>query len=320
MEKRFFGLVCLMLAGSTCFGQRVQWQGFKLTEENDFLNLTQRGLDRYYTQGLRFDFVYTTSQRKFFEKILIPVSDAAHNQYTIGVSQQIYTPRIINKHPSEFTRVDMPYGGNLYVTYKLDSYNSIKGVRYSSGLSLGMIGPVSMGERTQGLFHKIIQNNPAVGWDTQLRNDLLLNYSFSIDKQIIQQGLFSLETKAEVKAGTLLVSGLTGLNLRLGNWQKPSKFAWEIFFLPEVRAVAYNAMLQGGIINRLNGDEPYSQFLLDEKKPVVYAHSTGFQIRYKRCELLYRQVNVTREFSGQLPHYYGSATLTFWFREYASLR
>jgi lipid A 3-O-deacylase len=310
VEKRFFGLVFILMASSACFGQRLQWQAFRLTEENDFLNITQRGIDRYYTQGLRFEFLYTTRDRKFTEKILVSASPSARNQFTWGVSQQINTPRYIDTY--SFIG-DMPYSGILYLSHKLDSYDSAKGIRINSRLDAGLIGPAALGEYTQGFFHRIINNNPAVAWDTQLRNDVLFNYSFRLEKRFVQSGILAMEGKAEANAGTLLVSAVAGINLKLGTWQKSGRFSWEIFFLPEVRAVAYNASLQGGVFNRLHASEMYSQYFLDDIKPTVYSHSTGFQVRYSQWELLYRQVNVTREFSGQLPHYYGSVTFTCWF-------
>jgi lipid A 3-O-deacylase len=312
VKKQVFGLICMLLISSACVGQRLQWQAFKLTEENDFLNLTQRGLDRYYTQGLRFDFLYTTRERKFTEKILVPASPASQNQYILGISQQIYTPRKIDTY---LFVGDMPYSGVLHLTHTLNSYDSIKRVRFTSRLDAGILGPAALGEYTQGFFHRLINNNPAVAWDTQLRNDVLLNYSFRMEKNLAQLGLLAIEGKAEANAGTGLVSAIAGVNLRLGTWQESGRFSWEIFFLPEVRAVAYNASLQGGVFNRLQAGEKYAQYFLDDIKPTVYSHSTGFQMRYSRWALLYRQVNVTREFSGQLPHYYGSVTLTCWFRK-----
>jgi lipid A 3-O-deacylase len=315
VKKRVFGLVCLLFSGSACLAQRVQWQAFRLTEENDFLNLTQRGLDRYYTQGLRFEFLYATTKRSFTEKILIPVSAVSQNQYAVSVSQQIYTPRQIDVDPETFAGNDMPYAGNFYLSHKLNSYDSAKRLRFVSRLDAGVIGPIALGENTQAFFHRIIQNNPAVGWDTQMRNDILLNYSFRIEKQMARWGLLSTDAIAEANVGTLQVSAVAGINLRLGTWKQNNNFVWEIFFWPEGRAVAYNALLQGGVFNRMAGDPAYTQYFLDAIKPLVYSHSTGFQVRYTRWELLYRQVNITREFSKQLPHYYGSVTLTFWFRK-----
>lgn len=311
MKKQVFVLI-LLLISSACFSQRIQWQAFKLTEENDFLNVTQRGLDRYYTQGLHVEFLYNTHARKFTEKILIPASRTAQNQYRLGISQQIYTPRKIDTY--SFIG-DMPYSGVLYLSHVLDSYDSMKRIRFTSRIKAGLIGPISLGEQTQIFFHRLINNKRAAAWDTQLRNDVLLNYSLRIEKQLAQLNLFELEAKAEANAGSWLVSAVGGLNLKLGAWHKQGNFSWQIFFMPELRAVAFNASLQGGILNRLNADEKYAQYFLDGIKPLVYSHSTGFQLRYSRWELLYRQVNVTREFTGQLPHYFGSVTLTFWFRK-----
>jgi lipid A 3-O-deacylase len=312
VKKWVFGLVFILIANSACVAQRLQWQAFKLTEENDFFSLTQRGLDQYYTQGLRVEFLYTTRDRKFTEKILVAASPTARNQYTLGIAQQIYAPR--NKDTYTFIG-DMPYSGILFLSQKLDSYDSAKHVRFTSRLDAGLIGPAALGEHTQGFFHRIINNDPAVAWDTQLRNDILLNYSIRAEKRLAQLGALTIEGKAEANAGTLLVSGMAGVNLKVGMWQRPEKFSWEIFFLPEVRAVAYHALLQGGVFNRLKASDKYSQYFLDEIKPTVYSHSTGFQVRFSRWELLYRQVNVTREFMGQSPHYYGTVTLTFWFRK-----
>lgn len=312
MKKQVVGLVFILIASSACLAQGLQGQAFKLIEENDFLSLTQRGLDQYYTQGLRFEFLYSAKTRKFTEHMLIPVSPKARDQYTLGISQQINTPRA--KHTYAFEG-DMPYSGMLFVSHKLDSYDSGKRIRLISRLDAGIIGPASLGESTQGLFHRIINNKPATAWDTQLRNDVLLNYSLRLEKRFAQLGALAIEGKAEANAGTLLISAITGVNLKLGNWQRSGRFSWEVFFMPEVRAVAYHAQLQGGIFNRLNAGEKYSQYFLNDIKPTVYAHSTGFQVRYSRWELLYRQVNLTREFLGQTPHYYGSVTFTFWFRK-----
>jgi lipid A 3-O-deacylase len=314
VKKQVFGLVCVLLASSACVAQRVQWQAFRLTEDNDFLGITQRGLDRYYTQGLRFEFLYKTEQRKFFEKTLIPLKNAENN-YSVGIAQQIYTPSKIIQHPSTFVMDEMPYVADIFLTSRLISFDTIRRIRFNTALQFGFIGPMAIGERTQLLFHKIIGSAPAVGWDTQMRNDILLNYSFRVEKEIAHPGLLRIDVLAEANAGTTLVSAVTGINLRLGTWYKPGKFSWELFFLPEVRAIAYNALLQGGILNKMNASENYTQYFLNDIKPLVYSHSTGFQVRYLRWELLYRQVNVTREFSGQLPHYYGNVTLTFWFRK-----
>ena len=311
MNKQVFGLVFFLLASPTCFSQRVQWKAFRLTEENDFLNLTQRGIDRYYTQGARFEFLYNASKRKFSERLLVPLSSQSANMYSIALVQQIYTP----KRTSDYNFVgDMPYAGTLYLSHKLESYDSSKSLRLTTRLDAGIIGPAALGKEIQGVFHKIIGNDAAAGWDRQLRTDVLFNYFVGAEKQLARIGSFMIEGRAAAQLGTLNVSAIGGLNLKLGNWHKQKKFQWQIFFLPEVRVMAYNALLQGGVFNQMFAAPKYSEYFLNQIKPLVYSHGTGFQIRYQRFELLYKQVNLTPEFSGQKPHYFGVVAFTSHFK------
>jgi len=292
------------------FAQRIQWQTFRLTEENDFFNVTHRILDRYYTQGMRFEFQYQVSKRKFLEKLVVPASSVATNIYSFSATQQIYTP----KETDSYNFVgDRPYAGALYFSEMLESFDSLKQLRLTTRLDAGMIGPAALAKQTQLLFHKIIQNDLAVGWDTQLRNDIYLNYSIKAEQAFTKrEWLLQMEAKIEFNFGTVLFSATPGLNIGLGTWhQKQQKFYWQIFFRPEGRLVFYNALLQGGIFNQANADDYYSQYFIKEINHLIYSHSTGFRVGYNRWQLLYRQVSLAPEFPGQLHHYYSTIMLTF---------
>jgi hypothetical protein len=305
-------LTCLLafIAGHVSMSQRLNWTTFKLTEENEFFNVTQRGIDRYYTQGMRFEFLYQASKRKFLEKLMVPVSVSSINNYSVSLSQQIYTPA---KTDAYFFAGDRPYAGTLYFSEALESSDSAKQFRLTTRLDAGIIGQAALAKQTQLFFHKIIENDLAVGWDTQLRNDIYLNYSLKAERNLISaQRHYRLELSGELNVGTALISAVPGLKLEFGSWYNSSgKFAWQIFFRPEVRFVLYNALLQGGILNQAYADELYSQFFIDKIEPVVYSHSTGFRLRYKNLGLLYRQVNLTKEFKGQRPHYYSTLMFSF---------
>ena len=244
------------------------------------------------------------------EKLVVPLQGSTRNVYSISVFQKIYTPGrtdLINYAG------DHPYGGSLVLSQGLDSYDSTRQLRVTSRLDAGVIGPVSMSERTQDLFHVLINNDPAVAWNTQLRNDIFLNYFFKVEKAITDpNGKARIELKGEVNGGTALVSFVPGVNIEYGDWYHArEKFGWQIFFRPEVRLVAFNAMLQGGILNQAYADEFYSRFFLQKIKHAVYSHSTGIRLRYNRMEMLYRQVNLTREFHGQRAHYYSTIFFLF---------
>jgi hypothetical protein len=290
-------------------GQRVQWNAFRLTEENELFNLTQHGIDRYYTQGLRLELQYQVTRKRLLEKLMIPISGSDVNSYSLSLTQQIYTPARVDKY---FFPGDHPYGGNLFLSEALESYDSTLQLRLSCRLDAGLIGPASLAEQGQFLIHKVLNGQQSVAWETQQRNDIYLNYQVKLEKAFISQAsYFQLEARGEANVGSALISLVTGLNMGFGIWNNtPKKFGWQIFFKPEGRVVLFNAMIQGGILNQAYADEMYSQFFVDKIKPLIYSHRSGVRIRYDRFELLYQQVNLTREFSKQKPHYYSTIIFT----------
>ena len=310
MFQKSLLILLLVSSGSVAYGQRVQWKSFTFTEENEFFNIFQHGIDRFYTQGVKLEFTYRAAERKFPEKLVIPVSNSSTNIYSLSVFQKIYTPGRTDKY---FYKGDHPYGGSLVLTEGLESYDSAKQLRLFSRLDAGIIGPASLGRRTQELFHIVIGNDPAVAWETQMRNDIYLNYYVKLEKAITPiESKFRIEWKSEFNVGTALISTVPGLNFEYGTWySNGKKNYWQIFFRPELRIIAFNAMLQGGILNQNFVDEFYSQYLLDDIKLLVYSHSTGIRFRHGRFEAMFRQVNLTREYSGQVAHYYSTIYVSF---------
>jgi len=54
-----------------------------------------------------------------------------------------------------------------------------------SGLSLGILGPASMGGRTHELIHKYTNpSHPPQAWAQQIRNDFILNFDLKVEKAI----------------------------------------------------------------------------------------------------------------------------------------
>jgi lipid A 3-O-deacylase len=310
VQKKILAFALCLMASSYTIAQRLDWKAFRITEENEFFNVTQRGIDRYYTQGLRFEFLYKATERKLLERLMIPASPSAINNYSASITQQIYTP--IRTY-SYFFVGDMPYSGALFLSEALQSTDSTKRLRMTSKLDVGFIGPSALGQNTQLLFHKLINNDLAVGWVTQMRHDVYLDYSLKAERAITKKNNFvQLEGKGELNFGTVLISVVPGINFASKKWcGRSGKFSFNVFVRPEIRLVFFNAILQGGILNQANADEFYSRYFIKKIKPFVYSHSVGFEMRYNRMELLYRQVNLTREFPGQDPHYYGTVMLTF---------
>ena len=308
-QKSLLALL-LVCSNQTVSGQRIQWKSLTFTEENEFFNIFQHGIDRFYTQGFKLEFTYLVKERKLLEKLVIPISSSSTNIYSVSAFQKIYTPGRTDKY---FYKGDHPYGGSLVLTEGLESYDSARQLRLFSRLDAGVIGPASLGRETQELFHIVIDNDPAVAWETQMRTDIYLNYYVKVEKAVTPiDSKFRVEWKSEFNVGTALISTVPGLNFEYGTWYcTDKKNYWQIFFRPELRIVAFNAMLQGGILNQNFADEFYSQYLLDDIKLLVYSHSTGIRFRHNRFEAMFRQVNLTREFTGQIAHYYSTIYVSF---------
>lgn len=93
------------------------------------------------------------------------------NAYTIG--QIMSTPsdiRIAVPDPDE-----LPYAALLFVT---NSYITISDNHADKvGATLGMIGPAALGEEAQKFVHDIIGADEPQGWDTQLKNEVVFQFS-----------------------------------------------------------------------------------------------------------------------------------------------
>jgi len=96
---------------------------------------------------------------------------AAVNSYTIG--QTMITPDDITVEvPSEN---DQPYAGLLFVN---NTYLSVY-KQYADKISttIGVVGPLSLSEQSQNLVHAVTDSDEAKGWDTQLKNELVFQFS-----------------------------------------------------------------------------------------------------------------------------------------------
>ena len=167
---------------------------FSILFENDlFFNS-----DHDYTNGV--EFAYTTAADETPQWAIdlvrgLPLFTKKGDvrvRYAIG--QNIYTPRnltLANPPPT-----DRPYAGFLYASmgFVADSGNHMDQLQ----ISLGVIGPMALGENSQKFVHAIISDTKPMGWDTQLRNEAALIVMFQRSFKIIEPrsvlgGIFDIE-------------------------------------------------------------------------------------------------------------------------------
>lgn len=129
----------------------------------------------------------------------------AVNSYTLGQTMATPSDITIADPPQD----ELPYSAmlfmtNTYLTISPDHADSI-------ATTIGLIGPAALGEETQKFVHKIVGADKPQGWDTQLKNELVFQFSRARTWRswVSESGHFDLLTGLEMNLGTIS-SGVEG--------------------------------------------------------------------------------------------------------------
>jgi lipid A 3-O-deacylase len=283
-----------------------------ITFENDWFLDT----DRHYTNGVRFSWLSgIDSTPKWaltaIQKVpLFPI--AATFRTNIAIGQNMYTSQditIADPPPDERPYAGWTYGSIGLIAATGRQFDEIK-------LTLGVVGPLSMAEQTQELFHRNSGSSLPRGWDTQLGNEpgIVLAY------QRIWRGAFSrsfgkdfgFEVSPHLGGalGNIHTYANIGLMMRFGmhlpiDYGPPTiepnlpgseyfiysgTFGWYVFFGVGGRAVARNIFLDGNT---------FSDSRSVSKKILVGDLQYGIAITWRRMRLSYANVLRTKEFDSQ---------------------
>lgn len=202
--RRLFLIVLIGTTGKLYAQSSTPDHLFRIYEDDDFINLWGDGSDNAYTNGTRLDYFYQVhgKPRSFLNKLFPRAGDSSNNTYGWGVEQLMYTPDDIDNPAYQPT--DYPWSGGLLATHTLYSYNPDKKYDFLSELAVGVMGPASLARQTQTLVHHIIHYLKPAGWEHQYPNALLLNYNFTIEKQLYQAGKWlELSAGSQASAGTM---------------------------------------------------------------------------------------------------------------------
>lgn len=308
--------------------------GVSIAYENDIF----RSTDRSYTNGVRISWVTDEELPKFLKVadgyLITPVEDrlsffpeTGKTRYSYALGQSMFTPDDIKK--SELQQLDRPYAGWLYGTLAKTVYND-KNLDYL-GLTLGVVGPMSLAKETQRFVHQNITDSPiAQGWHHQLENEpgIVLTY----EKKI--RGLYELSPYGfgidftphfNAALGNIFTHASVGGTLRFGR-DLPSDYgpprvrpgvAGTDFFIPtkdigwyffagfEGRAVARNIFLDGNTFTKSHSVD---------KRNFIADFQMGAAMTFSHCRLAYTHVVRTKEYDSQSSgDRFGVLTLTFKF-------
>lgn len=281
---------------------------FRFNYDNDYFAAT----DENYTQGYSFELVApyfkTNPANTLFYK-----PKNSEIRYGLAVEHIGFTP---NRYELPEIQVgDRPFAAAIMLKSFLIATNLEEKSRFTSALSVGIIGPGAFGEEMQTGIHKATGNKIPLGWRNQIKNDIVLNYEAGYEKQLLRYAdLFSLQANANAKVGTLFTNASIGVNSTIGIINSPftassqrNGFKLYAYAEPMVRVIGYDATLQGGLIN---DKSPYTISSSDVER-VIGQFNYGVVIKTKTLYFEYSRSVISKEFETGNSYKWGGVKIGF---------
>lgn len=310
MMRIHFLFFCL-LTSNFIFGQEIETppllRSFTLAYENDVL---KAGLgaptDYYYTGGTFLEFNLPCLEKSPVSKILLRLPQSYDESFGISLNSLGFTPT--NTEADTIVTGDRPFAGTIYLGLNRVSCNPIKQWRLTSRIDVGAIGPVAGGYETQKFIHEQTNNAAPHGWQFQIENDLLLNYSLKLEKGITNKNIVDLIGYGAVNAGTIYSNASVGLKIRAGRmnhyFKAPGysdRFQFWIYSAGECKVIAYDATLQGGLFN----NSSVYTIAPNKIERAVFSMNAGVVLAYHKFRVEYFNTFLTREFETGKKHAWG---------------
>jgi len=273
---------------------------FRFNYDNDFFSST----DQYYTQGYSFELVSPFLKKNPVNTIFI-LPKGNIRKFGLSLEHIGFTPTSILS--DDILYGDRPFAAAIMLKGFSISTDTIHKSRLISSLNIGIIGPGAFGGDTQTAIHRWTENPKPLGWQHQIKNDVVLNYELSYEKQLFQLGeIFSLQSNSTARLGTLFTNASVGMNASLGIINAPfdtkkEKFTCYIYAQPLVNAIGYDATLQGGLFNR---ESPYTIDGNDIERLTAQVNF-GAVVKFGNLYFEYSRVKITREFESGKPAKWG---------------
>ena len=274
-------------------------------------------MDWYYTSGLQFVLYHNSLRRSPVDRILMPfrIAEGDRSWHGLSLRQELYTPRDLED--DTIRAGDHPYAATLTLTQTRVVNRPESGTRYTSGLRIGILGPAALGFFAQDIIHRITPSHPPNGWDYQVRNDIILNYDFAVDKEIYHDDITILGMRGMGRLGTLHTDFSGGIWFRMEPGREfferlgpgPAN-SFNLYFqmVGNARFVVYDATLQGGLFNKTS---PYV-IASEDVNRIVGDISMSFVFEIRGHQLGFHQALVTSRFNESGPHGWLGINYTYW--------
>lgn len=268
-------------------------QYFRFSYENDYFAAT----DENYTQGYNLEFVLP-ALRKNPANFLFLKPKETFSLYGIAIEHIGYTP---NDYVSpQIQHGDRPFASAIMLKSFTIAIDSARKTRISQYLSLGLLGPGAFGKEMQVEIHKATGNKIPGGWNNQIKNDVVINYGISHEKQLLNfRNLVAIQTSATLQLGTLFTHGALGVSTTFGLLNSPftisgKKRNFQLYSYAQTfaSAIGYDATLQGGLLNRKSLYTIASEDVERFTAQINY----GIILKTRSLYFEYARTSITREF------------------------
>jgi lipid A 3-O-deacylase len=291
-------------------------QSVLLADENDWWGGWS---DKYYTNGMRFAWtlpdIFTKDE-----------GDFALRRVFFSVGQEMYTPKdTVQLNPTPGTH---PYAG---LSYGSIGYSFEKNAKlWSVEARFGLIGPDSLTDETQRMWHQTIDSPIPNGWDHQMPDEVAANLVLEHRRRIALVGTTDTGWACDVIPRTAFLVGnirteavlggqfRAGMNLPAGYGSAPirqstaystptisSDVAVYGYVDLQAEAVAFNYSLDGTL---------FSDSVSVKTIPWVGQLTVGFAVEWVGVKLSLFQSIRTEEFRGQDHAYvFGGGSASFCF-------
>jgi lipid A 3-O-deacylase len=207
--------------------------------DNDTLLLDRN--DGFYTSGLRYTQTHTLRD------------GGGTTVFGWRFGQELYTASDIKLAPEFVMPPNHPYAGWLYGGF-FREIRRPEGTHTRVGIDIGCLGPCAGGEWTQTQFHRILNQPLPRGWSKQVKNEAgVVLHGEIAPVRWAPSTLIDMTPVLNARVGNIFTDAGAGLLVRAGQLNPlPSRSALHVYLQTEVRAVGYNATLQGGYFSKGN--------------------------------------------------------------------
>lgn len=204
-----------------------------LDVDNDSLLLKRD--DGFYTSGIRYTRRYHMAE----------TDGTAAFGWRIG--QELYTASDINLPPQQVGPPDRPYAGWLYGGFFRETFRT-DGTSVRMGIDIGCLGPCAGGEWTQKNLHRILNQALPQGWGRQVGNEWgVVLHAESVPLRYQLNRYIDVAPRLQGRFGNIHTDLAAEVTARAGRLRMlPWQPGWHAYLRTGMRAVAYNATLQGG--------------------------------------------------------------------------